>query len=78
MVTPKREKFLYYALKESLNLQCHYAKILNMYDGGQRIDNFTFKSWLERLIKIHGKDIEKSWIEAYEEIKDEPSQRSRP
>ena len=59
VVTTKREKFLYYALKESLKLQCHYAKILNMYDGGQRIDNFTFETWINRLSEIQGKEIVK-------------------
>lgn len=69
MVVPtKREKFLYYALKESLKLQCHYAKLLNMYDGGERIEDFTFEHWINRLIHIHGAEIQKAWTESCEEI----------
>ena len=37
------------ALQESLKLQCHYAELLNMYDGGRRITTFTVDSWMLRL-----------------------------
>lgn len=37
------------ALKESLKLQSHYAGLLNIYDGGQRLQFDTISGWLERL-----------------------------
>jgi hypothetical protein len=40
------------ALEESVKLQIFYAKLLNMYDYGQRIDNFTLDSWIARLKEI--------------------------
>lgn len=42
---------LYYALEESVKLQSHYADLLNMFDGGQRIKFKDAKEWLERLRK---------------------------
>lgn len=39
---------LKYALEESVKLQSHYAKLLNEYDGGTRME-FTAESWLERM-----------------------------
>lgn len=40
------------ALIESLNLQNHYAKLLNAYDGGERITFSSVDSWLKRLDEI--------------------------
>lgn len=39
------------ALEESLNLQSHYALLLNAHDGGER-RTFTVKSWLARLKEL--------------------------
>lgn len=36
-------------LRESVKLQTHYAKLLNGYDGGQRMAFDTHDEWLERL-----------------------------
>lgn len=40
------------ALEESLKLQTHYAKLLNMHDGGKRIGFETVDAWLERLEEV--------------------------
>jgi hypothetical protein len=40
---------LYTALKESVELQTHYAMQLNCYDGGNRNETFTAGSWILRL-----------------------------
>lgn len=37
------------ALEESLKLQAHYAKLLNMHDGGERLIFETVDAWMERL-----------------------------
>lgn len=37
------------ALAESLKLQSHYAKMLNVYDSGERLTFETVESWIERL-----------------------------
>lgn len=42
------------ALDESLKLQSHYAKLLNTYDGGQRLQFHTIASWLTRLNALRG------------------------
>jgi hypothetical protein len=39
------------ALEESVKLQAHYAKLLNMHDGGCRHAFFDGKEWMERLAK---------------------------
>jgi hypothetical protein len=39
------------ALSESVNLQSHYAKLLNGYDGGER-RTFTVDAWLARLAEL--------------------------
>lgn len=39
-------------LVQSLKLQSHYAELLNMHDGGERIGFKTPKEWLERLREI--------------------------
>ncbi len=38
-----------HALAESVKLQAHYAELLNMHDGGQRLIFPTVDAWLERL-----------------------------
>jgi len=43
------KKELIHALEESLVLQSHYAKLLNQYDGGERIAFDSPKAWIERL-----------------------------
>lgn len=37
------------ALDESIKLQSHYAELLNMHDGGQRIVFADSDAWIERL-----------------------------
>lgn len=37
------------ALAQSIQLQAHYAELLNMHDGGHRIIFPTVEAWLERL-----------------------------
>ncbi len=37
------------ALEESVKLQSHYARLLNAYDGGQRLTFVDADSWLARL-----------------------------
>ena len=37
------------ALKESVGLQSHYAELLNMHDGGQRLTFANAEAWLDRL-----------------------------
>jgi len=37
------------ALKESLKLQSHYAELLNMHDGGERMQFKTVDEWMDRL-----------------------------
>ena len=41
-----------HALAESVKLQAHYAELLNMHDGGQRMVFPTVEAWLERLTPI--------------------------
>jgi hypothetical protein len=36
------------ALDESLKLQAHYAKLLNMWDGGDRLIFESAEEWIER------------------------------
>jgi hypothetical protein len=43
---------LYNALEQSLKLQSQYAELLNMYDGGKRMQFSTPEEWVERLRKI--------------------------
>lgn len=44
------------ALIESVTLQSHYAKLLNMHDGGMRMQFSSVAEWIERLkeVKIIG------------------------
>lgn len=39
------------ALAESVKLQSHYAKLLNMYDGGTRSTFSCFGEWIQRLVE---------------------------
>lgn len=43
---------IWYALEESVKLQAHYAELLNMHDGGQRMIFKDTKEWLLRLRKL--------------------------
>ena len=45
----KRIDQLEEALEESVKLQSHYAKILNMYDGGERLQFNNADEWVDRL-----------------------------
>ncbi len=38
-----------YALGESVKLQSHYAQLLNMHDGGERIGFTDADEWIARL-----------------------------
>ena len=40
------------ALEESVKLQCHYAKLLNQYDGGSRMTFENVDAWMARLREI--------------------------
>ena len=40
---------LRYALEESVKLQSHYAMLLNMWDGGERMQFDSAQAWLDRL-----------------------------
>ena len=40
------------ALKQSVELQSHYAELLNMHDGGQRLTFANVKAWLDRLAAL--------------------------
>jgi hypothetical protein len=42
-------EYLRVALDESVKLQSHYAELLNMHDGGQRIGFEDGKAWIARL-----------------------------
>jgi hypothetical protein len=40
------------ALAASVKLQAHYAELLNMHDGGERMIFPTVESWLARLRRL--------------------------
>lgn len=42
------------ALERSVKLQSHYARLLNMHDGGQRLSFDDCDQWLERLRSLKG------------------------
>ena len=46
------------ALEESVKLQSHYAKLLNMHDGGKRIGFANAQAWLDRLAALREKGSE--------------------
>ena len=37
------------ALQQSVELQSHYAELLNMHDGGHRLTFANAEAWLDRL-----------------------------
>lgn len=40
------------ALEESVKLQSHYAKLLNMHDGGERLQFHSAEEWVARLAAL--------------------------
>lgn len=40
------------ALRESVKLQSHYAKLLNQYDGGERLSFASIEEWIARLKEV--------------------------
>ena len=40
------------ALQQSVELQSHYAELLNMHDGGQRLPFANAEAWLDRLAAL--------------------------
>ena len=52
----KRIDQLEEALKESVKLQSHYAKLLNMYDGGERMQFNNADEWVDRLRSLKEKE----------------------
>ena len=40
------------ALKQSVELQSHYAGLLNMHDGGKRLAFANVEAWLDRLATL--------------------------
>ena len=40
------------ALEQSVELQSHYAELLNMHDGGQRLTFANIEAWLDRLAAL--------------------------
>ena len=40
------------ALEESVKLQAHYAKLLNQYDGGERLAFENAQEWLDRMVEL--------------------------
>ncbi len=54
-----RMKFESFALEESVKLQSHYAKLLNMHDGGRRLEFKDANEWRQRLKMLREKSTEK-------------------
>lgn len=48
----KTEEELMIALRESVKFQTHYARLLNGYDGGKRLEFVSPEHWIERLRKV--------------------------
>ena len=44
------------ALQKSVELQSHYAELLNAYDGGQRLQFENGDAWIVRLERPHDDD----------------------
>ena len=40
------------ALQQSVNWQSHYAELLNMHDGGQRLTFANVEAWLDRFAAL--------------------------
>lgn len=53
-IKPKEQtvEVLQKALFESIKLQGHYAKLLNQYDGGKRMEFKTIEEWLINVNKF--------------------------
>lgn len=51
---PARLNLLERALDESVKLQSHYARLLNQYDGGERMTFESGRTWIERLVELDG------------------------
>ncbi len=51
--TTNRELELRRALEESVQLQSHYAKLLNLWDGGKRRTFENGDAWIDRLRELH-------------------------
>jgi hypothetical protein len=49
------------ALEESVKLQSHYAQLLNVWDGGERMQFPDASAWIVRLIKIGAVAEIRSW-----------------
>jgi len=41
---------LYFALKESLKFQSHYAELLNSYDSGKRLSFNSVEDWIKKCL----------------------------
>jgi hypothetical protein len=48
----RRIEALETALQKSVELQSHYAKLLNAYDGGQRLQFENTDAWIARLVAL--------------------------
>lgn len=48
----RNEEALNHALEESLKLQSHYARLLNMHDGGERRQFDTPREWMDRISEV--------------------------
>jgi len=44
------------ALEQSVKLQSHYAELLNMHDGGERLTFASADAWMERLASLNKQD----------------------
>jgi hypothetical protein len=53
VIDEDRRAELMEALRESVKLQSHYARLLNEWDGGRRMLFATAEAWLERLRRQH-------------------------
>ena len=49
-------KQLQEALNESIKFQSHYAELLNIHDGGERIIFKNSEQWIKRLQALQGKE----------------------
>lgn len=56
IITVKSHKFeverLTVLLKQSLKLQSHYAELLNMQDGGTRMQFKTIRAWEKKCLPL--------------------------
>ena len=49
LITAEATAKIMIALEESIKLQSHYAGLLNMYDGGKRLQFADADEWIKRL-----------------------------